>query len=771
VAILEEEVEISLHGKNIGYFEKLGYEIPRRKDEHGRIRVELGAKITVKIDHLAKTSSALVTKICDDCGCTVENTPYKSIALSRRRRDGRDRCMDCAWKYGASINVSRYLAKGNSVVDSDPQFASLFYYEEEAHKYSVHSKKRAYFRCPSCDSKLLKTVSVVRQKGLYCDFCDDGLKIPEKFTVALLKQLDVNFEREKIFEWSDKKRYDFYIVDKNMIIETHGEQHYGTGFEHRGGRSLEEEQANDKLKYDNAMKNGIENYIVIDCRVSELEYLKNSFLNSELVNFYDLTYLDWEACYESACRQLTHVAWRLWNDGIKQLSEIAKIINVNQEVVRRFLKQGVSVGKCDYDVEKERSASPVVQLSLTGEFIKEHELITKAIEELGITSKNGYVNISGVCRGQHQSAFGFRWMYKEEYDKYLNGEIELPPMLDNRFTIIVQLTKDGEYIAEHAGILEASKSIGLSRSNSQIIACCKNKWGVAHGFRWMYKEVYIKYLNGEIKLSPLPAKGKRVSGEQSSAKAVVQLDRYTLHFIAEYATATDGANAIGESNGRPNITNCCKRKRESAYGFIWLYKEDYERFLNGEIELSPFPENATIHSVAVRKKISLSKMGKMTSGENPRARAIVQLDTKTLGFIAEYPTATDGANAIAGGKGRANITSCCKGERKWAYGFKWMYKDDYLKYKNGMMDLLPLQKATGEFPTDKVIVQLDMNTISVIAEYPTATVAANAIAGGKGRPNITNCCKGEKKSAYGYKWMYKEDYEEKYGKSKRAINN
>jgi hypothetical protein len=174
VAILEEEVEISLHGKNVVYFEKLGYEKPRRKDKQGRNRIELGAKITVKVEHLAKGSDALVTKICDDCGCICENTPYKSIALSRGRRDGRDRCMDCAWKYGATINRSRYLAKGNTIADTDPNFASMLFYEEDALKHSVHSRKRAYFRCPSCDSKLLKTVSVVSQKGLYCEFCDDG---------------------------------------------------------------------------------------------------------------------------------------------------------------------------------------------------------------------------------------------------------------------------------------------------------------------------------------------------------------------------------------------------------------------------------------------------------------------------------------------------------------------------------------------------------------------------------------------------------------------
>ena len=51
-----------------------------------------------------------------------------------------------------------------------------------------------------------------------------------------------------MFEWSENKRYDVYIPYLNCIVENHGEQHYNNSFKSLNGRTLEEEQKNDKYK-------------------------------------------------------------------------------------------------------------------------------------------------------------------------------------------------------------------------------------------------------------------------------------------------------------------------------------------------------------------------------------------------------------------------------------------------------------------------------------------------------------------------------------------
>ena len=104
----------------------------------------------------------------------------------------------------------------------------------------------------------------------------DGISIPEKFMWNVLKELNIEFKTQlnkKDFDWCQNYKYDFYIPSLNMVIETHGRQHYEKSDR---GRTLEEEQLNDKLKKELALNNNIKNYIIVDCRKSELEWLKEN---------------------------------------------------------------------------------------------------------------------------------------------------------------------------------------------------------------------------------------------------------------------------------------------------------------------------------------------------------------------------------------------------------------------------------------------------------------------------------------------------------------
>lgn len=56
----------------------------------------------------------------------------------------------------------------------------------------------------------------------------------------------------------------------------------------------------------------------------------------------------------------------------------------------------------------------------------------------------------------------------------------------------------------------------------------------------------------------------------------------------------------------------------------------------------------------------------------------------------------------------------------------------------------------------KEVVQLT-NDCTFIKEYQSCTEAARLTGGNKG--NISNCCRGVSKSAGGYRWMFKDDYE------------
>jgi Mn-dependent DtxR family transcriptional regulator len=208
--------------------------------------------------------------------------------------------------------------------------------------------------------------TLYREKDICCDVCWDGFSYGEKFTYSLLKQLGIKVKRHKYFEWSrniyseieslcGSKEYDFYIKTDNMdiLIETNGLQHYKDFSFSR--RSYFEESENDKLKEKIALQNGIkeENYIVIDCRYSNLEFIKNSMLkNNKLTNRFDLNNIDWGKCEEDALCSYLVKACDYYNQGIGHM-EIAKIMDIDFKTVKRYLKRARDYNLCDFKTRNE----------------------------------------------------------------------------------------------------------------------------------------------------------------------------------------------------------------------------------------------------------------------------------------------------------------------------------------------------------------------------------------------------------------------------------
>lgn len=128
----------------------------------------------------------------------------------------------------------------------------------------------------------------------------------------------------------------------------------------------------------------------------------------------------------------------------------------------------------------------VVQLTLDGEFIAEY---ISANEASNITGARA-TGIRRVCQHGGQSAGGYLWVYKEEYD--LNKQYTYCNHSKRR---VVQLTMNGDIISEYESMMEAANTVNTPEPN--INRCCRGKMKSAGGFKWMYKEDWEEMQNAE----------------------------------------------------------------------------------------------------------------------------------------------------------------------------------------------------------------------------------------------------------------------------------
>ena len=230
-----------------------------------------------------------------ECRCKIDNYIWNPIAFQ-------------LYRAGCPVCANRVVLKGvNDLWTTHPHIAKLLTNLNEGYEIVVGSTSKKSFTCPNCNTPILQKVIDVTKRGyISCKACNDNISTPNKIMYHLLSQLDIEFETEKSFDWGvnkdgNKVKYDFFVEDKNIIIEMNGLQHYLRPF-HEDSRTLKEEQENDLLKRKLALSNGIENYIIIDARFSDYEYIKNNILDSELSQILDLSNLDWVAIFRDSLK-------------------------------------------------------------------------------------------------------------------------------------------------------------------------------------------------------------------------------------------------------------------------------------------------------------------------------------------------------------------------------------------------------------------------------------------------------------------------------------
>lgn len=229
-----------------------------------------------------------------------------------------------------------------------PDVASMLVDKELGYTVTSGTHKKADFICQDCGSVIKdKYIRKVCSDGLRCPFCHDGISYPEKFMSCVFNELGIVPVRDSGMPWSGKKRYDFYIEELSLIVETHGYQHYSKRHEFHTS-SNRDEKSNDEYKRNLALKNGIEHYIELDCRMSDFDFIKSSVMNSELVNLLDIDSINWDNVKIGSLKSLMIEACSIYNSGVSSASQIAQILKIDKSTSLDYLHKGTEIGLCNY---------------------------------------------------------------------------------------------------------------------------------------------------------------------------------------------------------------------------------------------------------------------------------------------------------------------------------------------------------------------------------------------------------------------------------------
>ena len=237
----------------------------------------------------------------------------------------------------------------NSIwANTNLRYALLKYIDEDTMKmYMPSSHQHINIKCPNCGT--VKELSIDKLcRGKFSCICDDGVSFPNKFVFAVISQIHKDVVTEFSPIWAKQKKYDIYLEKFNIIIENHGIQHYeDISF---WEKTLAEEQENDMFKETLARNNGIVNYIVLDCRYSTYEWIKNSIMTSklpQLLNF-NKNDINWDYVYEYANKNLIKEIANLYKEDLSA-KEFAKMLNMKHTTVNKYLNIAHTLGWCNYD--------------------------------------------------------------------------------------------------------------------------------------------------------------------------------------------------------------------------------------------------------------------------------------------------------------------------------------------------------------------------------------------------------------------------------------
>ena len=181
MGLLNTEVEITLVGKNISYYENKGYVIPRVKKSN-KMCVPRNTKITVQIKDVSYGSNVKVDVICDCCGKQYNESYY---SYYKHNYAGKCYCLACANKlFNSGENHAKWR---DDMTDEEREIGRCY---PEYTQFVKRVFKRDNYTCQCCGLKPKRGLVAHHLNGY--NWCIEG-RTDDKNAVTLCNNCHSNF--------------------------------------------------------------------------------------------------------------------------------------------------------------------------------------------------------------------------------------------------------------------------------------------------------------------------------------------------------------------------------------------------------------------------------------------------------------------------------------------------------------------------------------------------------------------------------------------------
>ena len=211
------------------------------------------------------------TPVCIICPEHGEFWQTPSNHTNKNKPEGCCVCGRNKAKEKSKLQLSEFINKSNKIHNNKYNYSNVKYKNYHTHVCIICPKHGEFWQTPSHH---------LNNEG--CPMCNTS-KL-ENEVENVLKTNNINFIFQYSPNWANKFRYDFYLIESNIIIECQGEQHYypvdfGGKGEEISKQNFKNNVENDIRKYNLAIENG--------CKI--LYYTKEKLKkNDEITNINNL---------------------------------------------------------------------------------------------------------------------------------------------------------------------------------------------------------------------------------------------------------------------------------------------------------------------------------------------------------------------------------------------------------------------------------------------------------------------------------------------------